>query len=195
MYEQNGTIPHVIGSIHGTWAAPLVITPGGVGYHVHTPEVIDDGATVTFWTHLAVTDTALTLYGFLRQDDLNVFRWLLGRPGIGAKTALTILTRNTAAAVVSAIAAGPASAAELGGVSANAAVKICAGVKIPPHLTHLIGAEPGPGGAHDELVEALIGLGIAELRAEEAVAAARTEHPNASDGDLLRVALTHGRAS
>ena len=44
-------------------------------------------------THFAVREDAMQLYGFLSEDDLQVFRLLLGVSGVGPKGALGILSQ------------------------------------------------------------------------------------------------------
>lgn len=73
-----------------------ILTKGGIGYRVFLagqdieshPE---EGEQVSFFTHLAVRDDALDLYGFPSERDLAMFRALLSVSGVGPKSAATIL--------------------------------------------------------------------------------------------------------
>ena len=51
----------------------LIVSAGGIGYKVHTPtQTLDtcrEGKTVAFWTHLAVRENALDLYGFAASEE------------------------------------------------------------------------------------------------------------------------------
>jgi Holliday junction DNA helicase RuvA len=49
------------------------------------------GANVSFWTHLAVREDILDLYGFVMEDELHFFTLLLSVSGIGPRSALGIL--------------------------------------------------------------------------------------------------------
>ncbi|MEK7120459.1 MAG: Holliday junction branch migration protein RuvA, partial [Patescibacteria group bacterium] len=46
----------------------------------------------SLWTHLAVRENALDLYGFLNKQDLDFFSLLITISGIGPKSALGILS-------------------------------------------------------------------------------------------------------
>lgn len=78
-------------------APHLLIDVNGVGYEVsapmttiyHLPEV---GEQVMLHTHLVVREDAQLLYGFHGVSDRRLFRDLLKVNGIGAKSALAILS-------------------------------------------------------------------------------------------------------
>jgi holliday junction DNA helicase RuvA len=74
----------------------VVIRTGGVGLRVHTPtsvlEQLDGaGQPVELFTHLHVRENELTLYGFLTEDELALFKLLLSVSGVGPKVALAVL--------------------------------------------------------------------------------------------------------
>ena len=68
----------------------------GVGYRISitlpTAGKIHVGDSANFYTHLAVREDDMSLYGFLTLQELETFRMLLGVSGIGAKVALGILS-------------------------------------------------------------------------------------------------------
>ena len=68
----------------------------GVGYRISitlpTAGKIHVGDSAKFYTHLAVREDDMSLYGFLTLQELETFRMLLGVSGIGAKVALGILS-------------------------------------------------------------------------------------------------------
>ncbi len=75
----------------------IVIDCAGIGYEVevpmstfyHLPEV---GVQVKLLTHMVVREDAQLLYGFGTQQEKDTFRQLLKVNGIGAKSALSILS-------------------------------------------------------------------------------------------------------
>jgi Holliday junction DNA helicase RuvA len=76
----------------------VVLDVRGVGYLVGTPNKggelqLDDS--ITLQTHLAVRETALTLYGFTSSSELEMFELLLNIPKVGPKSALAILVQST----------------------------------------------------------------------------------------------------
>ncbi len=80
---------------------PIVcIDVGGVGYEIDVPmstlyDLPDTGSTITLYTHLAVREDAHTLYGFLSAKERSAFRALIKVTGIGARTALSVLSGMT----------------------------------------------------------------------------------------------------
>ncbi|AEC20545.1 Holliday junction DNA helicase motor protein [Pusillimonas sp. T7-7] len=91
----------MIGRITGTLiekTPPIVcVDVGGVGYEIDVPmstlyDLPDNGATITLYTHLAVREDAHTLYGFLSSKERSAFRALIKVTGIGARTALAVLS-------------------------------------------------------------------------------------------------------
>lgn len=72
----------------------VVLEVNGVGYKIFvTPDTITKlvEEPTSLWTHLAVRENALDLYGFVERDDLKFFELLLGISGIGPKSALGVL--------------------------------------------------------------------------------------------------------
>ena len=75
----------------------LMIDVNGVGYELEAPmstfyELPELGREVTLITHYAQKEDAVNLYGFQSESERRLFRTLLKVSGIGAKTALSILS-------------------------------------------------------------------------------------------------------
>lgn len=75
----------------------LVVSVGGVGLRINTPKTVlenvgDIGREIFLHTHLIVRETELTLYGFAKEDELELFTILLGVNGVGPKVALAIVS-------------------------------------------------------------------------------------------------------
>jgi len=78
----------------------LVLDVQGIGYEVEAPmttfyDLPDTGADVTLFTHLVVRDDAHLLFGFIRQDQRDLFRQLLRVNGVGPRMGLAILSGLT----------------------------------------------------------------------------------------------------
>jgi len=78
----------------------VVLDVGGIGYRVFVPqqeirEVVRAEGNVKLHTYMAVREDAITLYGFLRPSELELFAVLIGVSGIGPQTALNILSQVT----------------------------------------------------------------------------------------------------
>ena len=75
----------------------LLIDCNGVGYEIDVPmstfyNLPGMGEKVVLLTHLAVREDAHLLYGFGTVEERNVFKQLIKISGIGARTALSILS-------------------------------------------------------------------------------------------------------
>ena len=83
----------------------VTIVVNNIGYLVATPKttVFKIGEQVTLHTHLAVRETALDLYGFTTQSELDVFELLLLVPKIGPKSALQVLNQASPTLLLEAI--------------------------------------------------------------------------------------------
>ena len=98
-----GGLP-LIGFLKGTLASKqppaLTLDVGGVGYELQAPmstfySLPDMGKAVTLVTHLIVRQDAQELYGFASEAERALFRNLLKVSGIGARSALGILSGIT----------------------------------------------------------------------------------------------------
>jgi Holliday junction DNA helicase RuvA len=91
----------MIGFVRGRLVAKqpptIVIDVHGVGYEIEAPmstcfQLPDPGADVHLITHLVVREDQHTLYGFLTEQERQLFRDLLKVNRVGAKLALGILS-------------------------------------------------------------------------------------------------------
>ncbi|MBL8272299.1 MAG: Holliday junction branch migration protein RuvA [Xanthomonadales bacterium] len=91
----------MIGRLKGTLVSKqppwLTLDVHGVGYELEAPmstfyELPPVGGEVVLCTHYAVKEDSVALYGFHREAERLLFRTLLKVSGIGAKTALSILS-------------------------------------------------------------------------------------------------------
>ena len=94
----------MIGFLKGTLASKqppeLTLDVGGVGYELQAPmstfyTLPELGKAVMLVTHLVVRDDAHVLYGFASDPERALFRSLLKVSGIGARSALSILSGIT----------------------------------------------------------------------------------------------------
>lgn len=86
----------------------LLIDCNGVGYEVDVPmstfyNLPGMGEKVMLLTHLAVREDAHLLYGFGTAEERNVFKQLIKISGVGARTALSILSGMSVADLAQAI--------------------------------------------------------------------------------------------
>ncbi|BEU87733.1 Holliday junction branch migration protein RuvA [Selenomonas sp. TAMA-11512] len=79
----------------------------GVGYRIfassRTLSTLDIGKERQLFTHLAVREDAMILYGFTTKEEYDVFQSLIAVSGVGPKAALGILSSFSAAQLALAI--------------------------------------------------------------------------------------------
>jgi holliday junction DNA helicase RuvA len=91
----------MIGRVHGKLVEKhppqIVVDIQGLGYEVDVPmstfyALPATGAEISLYTHLVVREDAHQLYGFATEAERHVFRQLLKISGVGARTALSVLS-------------------------------------------------------------------------------------------------------
>jgi holliday junction DNA helicase RuvA len=87
----------------------ILLDVNGVGYEVEVPmstfyNLPNMGERVVLVTHLAIREDGHFLYGFGGEDERATFRQLLKISGIGARTALAVLSGMSVAELASAVA-------------------------------------------------------------------------------------------
>jgi len=122
-------ITQLRGKIQGKDPEYCILDVGGVGYKVFvTPETLaktPEEKEVLLWTHLAVRETSMDLYGFLTREDLVFFELLIGISGVGPKSALGILGMADVQTLTTAVSEGDTSyLTKVSGIGAKSAQKI-----------------------------------------------------------------------
>ncbi|HOM01970.1 MAG TPA: Holliday junction branch migration protein RuvA [Acetivibrio sp.] len=75
----------------------LIVESNGVGYRIFTSlstvsSIGEVGQEVKVYTYLYVREDIISLYGFLTQEELNVFELLISVSGVGPKAAIAVLS-------------------------------------------------------------------------------------------------------
>jgi len=166
----------MIGTLNGTLRHKdlntLVIDVGGVGYKVRvTTETALDvvpSSPIFLWTHLAVRETSLELFGFLDKETHDIFELLITISGIGPKSALGILNVATPTMLRQAVANNDTShLTRVSGIGKKNADKIVLELKDKLKITE---ADEGVDlRSEGDAMEALVSLGYSERDAREAL--------------------------
>lgn len=93
--------------------AIAVVECGGVGFKCSITlstraSLPETGKEVTLFTHLAVREDSMELFGFFSQEELDYFRLLITVSGVGPKAALAILSELSPLKLALCIASGDA---------------------------------------------------------------------------------------
>lgn len=154
-------------------APPLIVVDcAGVGYEVevpmstfyHLPEL---GVKVTLLTHMVVREDAQLLYGFGTQQEKDTFRQLLKVNGIGAKSALSILSGVSIDDLIAAISSQDVTLlTRIPGVGKKTAERLLLELKDKFDVVAGLGAASGSAkSAAQDVLNALIALGYNEREA------------------------------
>ncbi|MDR0588725.1 MAG: Holliday junction branch migration protein RuvA [Burkholderiales bacterium] len=155
----------------------ILVDVAGVGYEISVPmstfyKLPDINAHVSVLTHFVVREDAQTLYGFLTEIERASFRALVKVTGIGARTALSILSGLSPEELAQAIAEQNLGVlTRVPGIGKRTAERLLLEMKdkLPAAKTSVtVGAAPSSG---DDILNALIALGYHEKEAAAAVRA------------------------
>ena len=182
-------IAKVEGIIWDTNIKFLTVGVAGIGLKIYTTtetkEVAHKGATISLFTHLAVREDALDLYGFLSEEELHFFEMLISISGIGPKTALNVLNVSSVLALKRAIGSNDIShLTKVSGIGKKVAEKIVL------ELKDKVGAGVESDiSLRDEVdaIEALKSLGYPQKDAREALK--EVEKKFTKTGDRIKEAL------
>lgn len=91
---------YIKGSLEIKSLGYVVVETNGVGYKIFMSETAIDklgelGEIVKIYTYLKVKEDEMSLYGFITNEELRMFELLISVSGIGAKSAISILSNIT----------------------------------------------------------------------------------------------------
>lgn len=196
-------IHHVDGVLAEKPAGRLIVEVGGVGMEVYVSALTWNdagrpGEPCRLLTHLSVREDGWTLFGFLEEEEREIFRLLLGIQGIGPKAALSILSAVPVQRLRSIVADEDlAGLTAIPGIGKKTASRILVDLK-DKVKDAARGARPadavglpqaGIATFGDEAVDALVALGYPFADAREAVRAARAGQTAAPVEAVLKEAL------
>lgn len=195
----------MIGRLRGTLLVKqppqLLLDVNGVGYDVSAPmttfyELPETGSEIILHTHLAVSEHAHVLYGFLRESDRGLFRTLIKVSGVGPKLALAILSGMSANEFVGCVKSGDSAAlTRLPGVGKKTAERLV--IEMKDRLKDWQGAELSTDSESQNItsatdsvkdaISALVSLGYKPQEASRMVS--QVECEGMASEEIIRLAL------
>ena len=164
-------IGKITGRLQSKHPPQVLVDVGGVAYEVDVPmstfyALPPAGEAVSLFTHLVVREDAHLLFGFATLDERAAFRRLIRISGIGARTALSVLSGLSVADLADAVARQEAARlVKIPGIGKKTAERLL--LELKGKLTEVAG---GTGQAHaSDVLNALLALGYSEKEAEAAV--------------------------
>jgi len=159
----------------------LIVDVNNIGYRIYCPkDMIDihfEGESITVYTYTCVREDAFILYGFSSKEDLELFKLLITVSGIGPKMGLGILSVMDCNSIRSAIISQNAKLlSSAPGIGAKTAGRIILELKDkinPADIINSLAKEDNTNSKvlalRNEAYEALVGLGISPLNANNAL--------------------------
>lgn len=194
----------------------VVIECAGVGYrltvttntisHLPTPKFAPDGTMlegemVRLYTHMAVREDSVELFGFYTKEELDMFRLLISVSGIGPKAGMSILSLLTPQKLAAVVAAEDVKAiSRAPGVGGKTAARVVLELKdkiaknFPQfaNAADMEGEAPMPktvGGQPSKLSDAREALAVLGYSRSEIAASLKNVNLESSLEDIIRDAL------
>jgi Holliday junction DNA helicase RuvA len=153
----------------------IILKTGGVGFKVFVlPAANVSGERICLYTHLAVREDALTLFGFQTYEELELFETLIGVSGVGPKAAMGILTISDPNTIKLAIAKEDATIlTRVSGIGKKTAERVILELKNKFTLGEIKAGELNRTQKEimdqQDVIEALTGLGYGQNEARKAL--------------------------
>jgi len=170
-----------------------MVDVGGVGYVLDVPmstfyNLPATGEKVVLLTHLVVREDAHILFGFASEDERGAFCQLIRISGIGARTALSVLSGLSVNDLAHAVATQDAGRlTKVPGIGKKTAERLL--LELKGKLADVLpgkGASEGPASASSDVLNALLALGYSE---KEALLAVKQVPAELSVSEGIRAAL------
>lgn len=98
-------IGYLSGKIKFIFGEEIILDVNGVGYRISADTGnLEIGAAAEFFIYTAVKDDAINLYGFKSRETFELFENLLTVSGVGAKSALAIVSKISVTEFAAAVA-------------------------------------------------------------------------------------------
>lgn len=170
----------------------IVLDCNGVGYELEVPmstfyNLPEIGAKVQLLTHMVVREDAQLLYGFGTEQEKSTFRQLLKVNGIGAKSALSILSGVSIEDLVQAVSMQEvAMLTRIPGIGKKTAERLLLELKDKFSAAGLNAASNQAKSASHDILNALLALGYND---REALAAVKLLEKDITVADGIKQAL------
>lgn len=182
----------MIGRLTGKLAAKhppqVLVDVNGVAYELDVPmstfyALPATGETISLFTQLIVREDAHTLYGFATLEERSAFRQLIRISGVGARTALAVLSGMSVGDLAAAVALQqPAALVKIPGIGKKTAERLLLELK-----GKMVAGPADQISQHgSDVLNALAALGYSD---KEAAAAVKDLPPGLPVAEAIRAAL------
>ncbi|HEX6983023.1 MAG TPA: Holliday junction branch migration protein RuvA [Balneolaceae bacterium] len=194
-------IAYLKGKIHAKSPGQLILDVHDIGYQLEISnqtfdELPSEGETVKLLVHHHITDSDQRLFGFLSQNEKNLFELLITVKGVGPKLGLTILSGLPAEEITGAIVQkDKAALSQISGIGKKTAERMI--LELKDKMSEMVDATYSKssstisGNLKGEAISALQSLGFKKRDAEQAVIMAAKSNGSKNVQDLVKKALSH----
>ena len=192
-------IAYLRGDLLDKKPSSIIVDVNGVGYGLTIPvstysELPAVGVEVEIQVHTHVREDALSLFGFLTDEEKDIFEKLITVSGVGPRLAVTVLSGLPVDRLVAAISEGDAKTlTRIPGVGRKTGERIILDLKdkiVRDPASEHTARSTTPGAAIErDVISAMVNLGCAQDAAEKAVDQARARGAELEFETLFRSAM------
>ena len=187
-------IGRIAGTLIGKNPPQILVDVAGVGYELDVPmstfcNLPEAGGKLVLVTHLVVREDAHQLFGFLTEEERGAFRRLLKVSGIGARTALAVLSGLSVSDLAQAVARQEVGRlGKIPGIGKKTAERLLLELRDKIAATAMASSTSSGGVATavEDVLNALLALGYNEREARNAM---RDLPPDVEVATGIRLAL------
>jgi Holliday junction DNA helicase RuvA len=174
----------------------IILETGQIGYFIHislnTYSNLGETGSCKLFIHQIIREDAHLLFGFIDQQEREIFRQLISVSGVGANTARMILSSMMPEEVVRSINEGDVFALKsVKGIGAKSAQRIIVDLKDKvskaEQLTQIFESESNT--IQEESLSALVNLGFSKPMAEKVIRQIHGEKNDLTIEELIKEAL------
>lgn len=169
----------------------VVVDVNGVGYGVTVPlstyyRLPESGIEVILEIHTQMKDSGIELFGFLTQDEKEIFTILISVSGVGPKVATSILSKISPAEFATAITSGDLAKRKIAGIGPKMASRLTTELKDKVQSFQPSSEIRSKSGIVEDVISALMNLGYKRPEIDERISELEEITSNESN---LEVAL------
>ncbi len=162
------------GSIVHKSLGKLVVDVNGVGYGVTVPlstyyRLPESSTEVILEIYTHMKDSGIELFGFLTQDEKEIFTILIGVTGVGPKVATNILSNISPSEFATAITSGDLAKRKIAGIGPKMASRLTTELKDKVQSFQPSSEIPTSSGIVEDVISALMNLGYKRPEIDERI--------------------------
>jgi Holliday junction DNA helicase RuvA len=162
------------GSIVHKSLGKVVVDVNGVGYGVTVPlstyyRLPESSTEVILEIYTHMKDSGIELFGFLTQDEKEIFTILIGVTGVGPKVATNILSNISPSEFATAITSGDLAKRKIAGIGPKMASRLTTELKDKVQSFQPSSEIPTNSGIVGDVISALMNLGYKRPEIDERI--------------------------